>query len=112
MKLFPEDFSIREVAGLMAEARIVVGPQGAQWANTIFCSPEMRAIQFNESMLSASFLNLAELVGYDLSFVFGDASRSARGQTIADNVANSTRKNFSIDVGLFAEKVEQLCSSG
>ena len=58
-RVWLEDFSIRETASIMAEAKAVIGPHGAGMTNLIFASPGTKALELFSSRLTSSCWKLA-----------------------------------------------------
>jgi Glycosyltransferase 61 len=106
--IVPEDFTLKQIASIMEGAEVVVGPQGAQWANTVFCQPEMRALQFNGSVLSASFTNLADLVGYQLNFMSADEEVQTKDADLNEAASHSTRAGFSVNPQSLSDQLEKI----
>lgn len=73
--VYPEQLSFKEQVELYATARFIVGPSGAAFANSLFCSEGARLLSWvlNEYSGFCSFSNIATAVGADLRYLFVDS---------------------------------------
>jgi len=76
--VYPERLSFREQVQLFSTAKYIVGPSGAAFANTLFCSRGTRLLTWVLSEYSGfcSFTNIATAVGADLRYIFVDSGTS------------------------------------
>ena len=65
------NLTAREQAALFARAEFVIGPNGAGWANVLFCSPGARGLCWlvPEGMGGPWFRNLGHVAGVELSYL-------------------------------------------
>lgn len=63
----PEEHPLLTVWSILANAQIVIGPQGAAWANTVICPGGSVGLQWNgERLRGLHFQHLARQIGMDL----------------------------------------------
>ena len=65
--VYAEDFSISEMAFIMKQAKVVVGPHGAGLANIAFCSKGTKVLELFSFHLSQEYWLFSERLGLDYS---------------------------------------------
>ena len=70
--VYPEKMSFREQVALYQQARMLIGPSGAAFANILFCEPGAQALtwilpQYRQFCV---YSNLADVAGLDLTYLF------------------------------------------
>ena len=69
-----EDMDFDEQAAAFRQAEVVVAPHGAGLANLLFCRPGTKVLEiFPASLLRTCYWSLAEALGLDYAYVFGEA---------------------------------------
>lgn len=69
--VFPEQHTFMAQAGFFANARVLIGPTGAGWANLVFADPGCRALCWMPEELGefAAFSNIAGILGMELRYL-------------------------------------------
>ncbi|MCH2154699.1 MAG: WcbI family polysaccharide biosynthesis putative acetyltransferase [Opitutales bacterium] len=67
--LYPEDYSLCEIHGILSEATSIVAPHGASLANIMFCPPKTRVLELYGLHLSQDYLILSNLLDLNYSWI-------------------------------------------
>ncbi len=72
--VYPERFSLKEQASIMANARVVISPGGSSLTNVIFMSPGAKLISLigHQNRYYSIYANLADLCGVSYLHVTGE----------------------------------------
>lgn len=70
--VYLESLSFKESVEVMLEAKAVIGPHGAGWANALYCQPGTIGVMWtwDESQHDNWFANVGQLAGMDFSTFF------------------------------------------
>lgn len=100
----PEELTFLEQVRLFNEAKVIVGPTGAAFANIIFCNPTAKVtilIADNPSMPYLYWPMLASVAGTDVTYVLGRAEGDA---------SEGVHRDFSVPKETMASFLEELCA--
>jgi hypothetical protein len=105
--VYPELLSFREQVALFAGARFIMGPSGAAFANSLFCSPGCRLLSWLVPQYSGfcSYSNIASTVGTELRYLFGHHS------TPIHSTFDAFRATYTIDVAEFETALDRMLNA-
>jgi capsular polysaccharide biosynthesis protein len=69
--IHPEQYPFLKQAAFFANARVIIGPLGAAWANLVFASPRCKGLSWMpmEKGEEAAYSNIAGILGIDLQYL-------------------------------------------
>jgi capsular polysaccharide biosynthesis protein len=79
--LYPERHSFVMQAGFFANARVLVGPTGAAWANLVFSNHHCSGLCWMPEELGefAAFSNISGIIGMNLRYLFYPSHAKSAG---------------------------------
>ncbi|MEZ9823265.1 DUF563 domain-containing protein, partial [Shewanella sp. 10N.286.45.A1] len=96
-----EDLDIKQQVSLFRNAKYIVGPSGASWANLLFCNPDnkCKALSWLPETIRTfpAFSTLAKFSGVELAFF----------QTSSDDAKNFHGK-YQVDIETFKSSIEAM----
>lgn len=104
---YPEKHSFKEQVETFAQAKCIVGPSGAAFANSIFCQKDTRLLSWLVSNYSGfcSYSNIATTVGTHLRYMFVDADTEIKSTFDAYNAT------YHVDEAQFEQTIEKMVTS-
>lgn len=88
-KIFAEDYSVEQIAGIFSGAECVAGPHGGGFTNLIFCPPGCKVIDiFPPEDFTTYFWGLANAAGLEYAYFFGEGERPTKEKDIFVRNAN------------------------
>lgn len=92
--------SLRDQARLFARAELVIGPNGAGWANVLFCSPGARGLCWivPDGMGGPWFRNLGHVAGVELSYLAAEPRSEG----------NPLKVDYHVDPERFARALDEV----
>ena len=105
--VYPERLSFREQVALFAGARFIMGPSGAAFANSLFCTEGCRLLSWLVPQYSGfcSYSNIASTVGTELRYLFGHHT------TPIHSTFDAFRATYTIDVAEFETALDRMLNA-
>lgn len=105
--VYPELLSFREQVALFAGAQFIMGPSGAAFANSLFCTPGCRLLSWLVPQYSGfcSYSNIAGTVGTELRYLFGQHT------TPIHSTFDAFRATYTIDVAEFETALDRMLNA-
>lgn len=87
--VFPETLSFQQQVELYSNARFLVGPSGAAFANSLFCSKGTRMLSWLLPQYAGfcSFSNIAYTIGAELRYIFVEPTHEVKNPVDAFNAS-------------------------
>jgi len=105
--VYPELLSFREQVALFAGARFIMGPSGAAFANSLFCTKGCRLLSWLVPQYSGfcSYSNIASTVGTELRYLFGNPITSIH------STFDAFRATYTVDVTEFETALNKMLNA-
>lgn len=109
-KIMPEGLSVAEQVQLFSQAKVIVGPQGAGFANAFFCSPKVHIIELmSPSFFITSTEKICSYVNVHYHRIMGTSQRHPKYLN-SDWYWNGL-DNILVDVGKVRQVVHSVLSN-